>query len=173
MARHTLGTLLQEGVSPARALEPAQHPPAPGRLLAVRHGRRSPCCARPPAASTVRLDLGRAPRAGRAAARPGRAGRRAAAASPLGRAAERQDRARPGCASPPGDTLLMFTDGLTESRDADGVMFEERRCGRRWTGCAAPPSRRWSHELSQASATSVRGADDIAVLAIQARSTRG
>ncbi|BCY07982.1 PP2C family protein-serine/threonine phosphatase [Actinoplanes sp. L3-i22] len=164
MARHTLGALLQEGLSPARAL---------GRLNT----------------SLRREDSWRFLTAGIALFRPDGDGftvqwmscghpvplilRRGAPAergrgggTPIGvlpRLRVGRSRLRLG----PGDTLIMYTDGLTESRDAEGRMFEDAALPQVLAQLRDVPPERLVRELSTAAAGfGVTGADDIAVLAI-------
>jgi sigma-B regulation protein RsbU (phosphoserine phosphatase) len=69
----------------------------------------------------------------------------------------------------PGDTLILFTDGLTESRDAHGVMFEDRALGETLHRLRDRPLNELVQELSTAAAAfGGSGTDDIAVLAIRA-----
>ncbi|GIF44209.1 PP2C family protein-serine/threonine phosphatase [Actinoplanes xinjiangensis] len=69
----------------------------------------------------------------------------------------------------PGDTLIIFTDGLTESRGADGVMFEDHALGETLDRLRGRPLRELVDELSTASAAfGGPRTDDIAVLAIRA-----
>ncbi|HWS33632.1 MAG TPA: PP2C family protein-serine/threonine phosphatase [Actinoplanes sp.] len=69
----------------------------------------------------------------------------------------------------PGDTLIIFTDGLTESRDADGVMFEDRALGETLETLRHLPVGTLVHELSRlAAAFDGTVSDDIAILAIRA-----
>ncbi|GIE80673.1 hypothetical protein Aph02nite_66230 [Actinoplanes philippinensis] len=69
----------------------------------------------------------------------------------------------------PGDTLIIFTDGLTESRGPDGVMFEDDALGETLDRLRGRPLDELVHELSTASAAfGGSRTDDIAVLAIRA-----
>jgi hypothetical protein len=70
----------------------------------------------------------------------------------------------------PGDTLVIFTDGLTESREPGGMMFEEQEFGKVLERLRGASAEAVVKELSQAAAQygGVR-ADDIAVVAIQVR----
>ncbi|MFI5931405.1 PP2C family protein-serine/threonine phosphatase [Actinoplanes sp. NPDC051494] len=167
MARHTLGTLLQEGVSPARAFARlnaglrrdgswrfvtagmATLRPAAGGGLGVRYMS---------AGHPVPIVL----RRGRPA-EPARGG-----GVPLGVLPQpRIGHSRLHLA--PGDTLLMFTDGLTESRDGDGVMFEHEALAATLERLRDTPVETLVHEVSQASAAfGGAGSDDIAVLAVRA-----
>ncbi|MFF7334887.1 SpoIIE family protein phosphatase [Streptomyces sp. NPDC008150] len=71
----------------------------------------------------------------------------------------------------PDDTLVMFTDGLTEARDDDGVMFEGRlpdavrRCG-------AAPDDAAQQLVGLAEAFRTTGDDDTAVLVAHVREGR-
>ncbi|MFD1366593.1 PP2C family protein-serine/threonine phosphatase [Actinoplanes sichuanensis] len=70
----------------------------------------------------------------------------------------------------PGDTLILFTDGLTESRDTHGVMFEDQALGETLDRLRGRPLSELVHQLSTASAAfGGSGTDDIAVLAIRAK----
>ncbi|GAB2571853.1 hypothetical protein Aab01nite_03990 [Paractinoplanes abujensis] len=64
-----------------------------------------------------------------------------------------------------GDALLMFTDGLTESRDADGRMFEEQALAAALDRLREAPPQRLVDELSNAA----EATDDIALLAVKRR----
>jgi serine phosphatase RsbU (regulator of sigma subunit) len=68
-----------------------------------------------------------------------------------------------------GDTLIIFTDGLTESRGPDGVMFEDHALEEALDRLRGRPIDELVRELAAASAA-FGGArtDDIAVLAIRA-----
>ncbi|WP_433797640.1 PP2C family protein-serine/threonine phosphatase [Actinoplanes sp. CA-252034] len=69
----------------------------------------------------------------------------------------------------PGDSLIIFTDGLTESRGPDGVMFEDHPLGETLDRLRGHPLTDLVHELSAASAAfGGSRTDDIAVLAIRA-----
>jgi hypothetical protein len=69
----------------------------------------------------------------------------------------------------PGDTLIIFTDGLTESRGTDGVMFEDHALGDTLDRLRGHPLPELVRELSTASAAfGGPRTDDIAVLAIRA-----
>jgi sigma-B regulation protein RsbU (phosphoserine phosphatase) len=171
MARHTLAALLQEGLSPARAL---------GRLNARlrldgswRFVTAAVALLRP-TSDGVAVEWTSAGhpapivlRRGEPAL-PGRGG-----GVPLGvLAVPRIGRSRLRLG--PGDTLVMFTDGLTESRDSGGRMFEEGPLGEVLARLRDAPVEVLVNELSQASAAfGVAGADDIAVLAIRARERDG
>ncbi|WP_305788997.1 PP2C family protein-serine/threonine phosphatase [Symbioplanes lichenis] len=166
MSRHTLGTLLQEGVSPARAL---------GRLNAglLRDGSWRFVTAgvgliRPAGGglSVQWTSAGHPPpvvlrRGG--PAEPGRGG-----GVPLG-VVRKPSVGRSRLLLGPGDTLLMFTDGLTESRDACGRLFEDAGLEAALDKLNGAPLDELVHELSRAAAEfGTTGADDIAVLALRA-----
>ncbi|WP_051797422.1 PP2C family protein-serine/threonine phosphatase [Catenuloplanes japonicus] len=166
MSRHTLGTLLQEGVSPARALSRLnsglrrdgswRFVTAGVALLRETKAGLSVqwTSAGHPAPLVVRRD-------GRTV--PGRGG---------GLALGIIDEARLGRSRlllAPGDTLLMFTDGLTESRDRAGRMFEDVALHETARRLRDLPVDEMVRELSQAAKDfGTTGADDIAVLAIRA-----
>ncbi len=166
MSRHTLGTLLQEGVSPARAL---------GRLNAglLRDGSWRFVTAGVALVRPVDGGLGvQWTSAGHpppvvlrrgGPAEPGRGG-----GVPLG-VVTKPTIARSRLRLDPGDTLLMFTDGLTESRDAGGRLFEDAGLAAALDKLSGAPLDELVHELSRAAAEfGTTGADDIAVLALQA-----
>jgi phosphoserine phosphatase RsbU/P len=74
----------------------------------------------------------------------------------------------------PGDTLIMFTDGLTESRNEAGEMFETAALGQTLRRLRDAPLDVLVAELSRTSrAFGVTGTDDIAVLAIRAEGQDG
>ncbi|MET0426479.1 MAG: SpoIIE family protein phosphatase [Actinoplanes sp.] len=166
MARHTLGTLLQEGLSPARAL---------GRLNA---GLRRDGSWRFVTAGVAMLR----PAAGGVAVRWTSCGHPAPIVMRAGRPAEQGrgggvllgvlPQVRTGESRlllAPGDTLVMFTDGLTESRDASGRMFEEAGLRAELERLRDAPVETLAHELSRTAATfGAPGTDDIAVLVIRA-----
>ena len=67
----------------------------------------------------------------------------------------------------PGDTLVIFTDGLTESRDPHRRMFEDHALGATLDRLRKVPVDTLVTELSRSAvAFGDSGADDIAVLAI-------
>lgn len=71
----------------------------------------------------------------------------------------------------PGDALVMFTDGVTEARAADGLFFESRlrdEVARQGAGEAQGLAERLAEAVVEFRAT---GADDIAVLVARAEST--
>ncbi|MDP9798771.1 serine phosphatase RsbU (regulator of sigma subunit) [Catenuloplanes nepalensis] len=166
MSRHTLGTLLQERVSPARALSRLnaglrrdgswRFVTAGVALLRETRAGLSVqwMSAGHPAPLILRQD-------GRVL--PGRGG---------GLALGITDEARIGRSRltlAPGDTLLMFTDGLTESRDHTGRMFEDVALYDTVRRLRDLPVDELVRELSQAAKDfGTTGADDIAVLAIRA-----
>lgn len=164
MARHTLGALVQEGLSPARALSRLNESlrrEGSWRFLTAGVALFRPdgdgfvvqwmSCGHPPP-----LILRRG-----APAETGRGG-----GTPIGvlpRLRVGRSRIRLG----PGDTLVMYTDGLTESRDPDGAMFEDAALPRVLERLRDVPPETLVRELSAAAAGfGARGADDIAVLAI-------
>ncbi|WP_153040391.1 PP2C family protein-serine/threonine phosphatase [Actinoplanes sp. TFC3] len=167
MARHTLSTLLQEGVSPGRAL---------GRLNSGlrrdgswRFVTTGVAMLRPgPSEVSVRwLSAGHPAPIVVRRERPAEAGR--GGGIPLGVVAK-PSIGRSQLQLAPGDTLLMFTDGLTESRDAGGVMFEHRELWNTLDRLRDAPVEELVREVSSASAAfGGGGGDDIAVLAIRAR----
>lgn len=70
----------------------------------------------------------------------------------------------------PGDALVMFTDGVTEARAADGMYFESRlrdEVARQGAGGAGRFAERLAEAVVEFRAT---GADDIAVLVARAES---
>ncbi|WP_433830825.1 PP2C family protein-serine/threonine phosphatase [Actinoplanes sp. CA-015351] len=68
----------------------------------------------------------------------------------------------------PGDTLVIFTDGLTESRDPQGRMFEDNALTETLDKLRDAPVETLVNELSRAAAAfGDARADDIAVLAIR------
>ncbi|MER5275246.1 PP2C family protein-serine/threonine phosphatase [Streptomyces sp. NPDC002809] len=70
----------------------------------------------------------------------------------------------------PGDALVMFTDGVTEARSADGTFFESRlrdEVARQGAGEARGFAERLAEAVVEFRAT---GADDIAVLVARAES---
>ncbi len=72
----------------------------------------------------------------------------------------------------PGDALVMFTDGVTEARAADGTFFESRlrdEVARQGAGEAHGFAERLAEAVVEFRAT---GADDIAVLVAHAESTK-
>ena len=69
----------------------------------------------------------------------------------------------------PGDTWVMFTDGLTESRDGDGRMFEQDGLAAALHRLRDAPVQTLVDDLSSSAAA----ADDIALLAIRVKERRG
>jgi phosphoserine phosphatase RsbU/P len=166
MARHTLGTLLQEGLSPARALGRlntglrrdgswrfvtagvAMLRPAPGGVVV-----RWTSCGHP---APIVMRAGRP-------AELGRGGGVLLGVLPQVRMGHSR------LLLAPGDTLVMFTDGLTESRDAAGRMFEEDALREELNRLRDAPVETLVHELSRTAATfGAPSTDDLAVLAIRA-----
>ncbi|WP_424567932.1 PP2C family protein-serine/threonine phosphatase [Streptomyces sp. CH-036] len=64
----------------------------------------------------------------------------------------------------PGDTLVLFTDGLTESREADGTYFESVLPGRLAALRGSDPAQVAESLARQARAFRASGQDDIALL---------
>ena len=166
MARHTLSTLLHEGMSGERALS---------RLNTVlrhegswRFVTGAVATFRPEAGGglTVRMAS-----AGHPAALVVRASGDIVAGRGGGVVLGVREPARIGTSRlrlAPGDTLLMFTDGLTEARDSTGVMFEDAALRRSLAGMQATPVAELVAELSRLAAEfSQAGADDIAVLGLR------
>ncbi|MBL7257858.1 PP2C family protein-serine/threonine phosphatase [Paractinoplanes lichenicola] len=157
MARHTLAALLHEGLSPARALTRLN---ARLRLdgswrfitaavaLIRPDGTVEWTSAGHPAPAVLPVD--------------GEPRRGAGGGVPLGILDEpRLKQTRLELAA--GETLLMFTDGLTESRDADGRMFEERALGAALHRLRGTGLQQLIDELSSAA----EATDDIALLGVQ------
>ncbi|WP_430782484.1 PP2C family protein-serine/threonine phosphatase [Actinoplanes sp. G11-F43] len=166
MARHTIAALLQEGASPARAMSRLNtRLRLDGSWRFVTGG----------VARLQRHDGGLAVEwtsAGHPAPvllrRDGPVERVAGGGTALGILADPRI-ARSETFLAPGDTLFIFTDGLTESRDSAGTMFEEVALGQTLERLRGLPVDVLAHELSRAAASySGSGADDIAVLAIHA-----
>jgi hypothetical protein len=168
MARHTLAALLQEGVSPSRAMTRLN---ARLRLDGSWRFVTAGVASLRLAAGGVAVDW---VSAGHPAPvvlrRTGGPDRGDGGGAPLGvlpnpRIAGSQ------LFLAPGDTLIIFTDGLTESRGPDGVMFEDHALGEALDRLRDRPPGELVRELAAASA-SFGGAhtDDIAVLAIRAGS---
>ncbi|WP_212996200.1 PP2C family protein-serine/threonine phosphatase [Winogradskya consettensis] len=166
MARHTLGTLLTEGVSPARAL---------GRLNTGlrRDGSwrfvTAGVAMLRPAAKGLAVQWNSAGHPAPIVLRRGRSAQAARGGGiPLG-VLPQATIGRSRLLLAPGDALLMFTDGLTEARDADGVMFDHAALWQALDRLRDAPVETLVHELSQASAIFGGAvADDIAVLAVRA-----
>jgi serine phosphatase RsbU (regulator of sigma subunit) len=68
-----------------------------------------------------------------------------------------------------GDTLLLYTDGVTEARDATGRLLGEARLRSLLADCVGMTSQSISERIEQVAMEHLRGRphDDIAVLAIQ------
>ncbi|GAA0578065.1 hypothetical protein GCM10010172_73620 [Paractinoplanes ferrugineus] len=169
MARHTLAALLQDGASPVRAmsrLNTRLRLNGSWRFVTAGVATVRPdgdgfvvgwTSAGHPAPVVLRRD---------GPAEPGQGG-----GSPLGILTEpRLGRSELRLAA--GDTLVIFTDGLTESRKPGGRMFEERAFGETLARLRGSAADAVVKELSLAAASygGVR-ADDIAVVAIQVRET--
>lgn len=166
MSRHTLGALLHEGISPARAL--ARLNAGLLRDGAWRFVTAGVALLRPVAEGiAVQWNSAGHPapvilrRGGRC--EPGRGG---------GIMLGVRDPARVGRSRlllEPGDTLIMFTDGLTESRNEAGEMFEGAALREALHRLRDSPVDVLVAELSRISrAFGATGTDDIAVLAIRA-----
>ncbi|MFD0523414.1 PP2C family protein-serine/threonine phosphatase [Paractinoplanes durhamensis] len=165
LARHTLAALLAEGISPVRAMSSLN-----ARLH--RHGSwrfiTAGVALLRPAGDGFRADwtsaghpapvvLRRRPPNG-----PGRGG-----GVPLG-ILPRAKLGRSRLSLGPGDTLVLFTDGLTECRDADGRMFEESAFAATLDRLRGAPADLLVKELGQAAAAFGGGqADDAAIVALQ------
>ncbi|MFI5496786.1 PP2C family protein-serine/threonine phosphatase [Actinoplanes sp. NPDC051859] len=167
MSRHTLAALLQEGLSPVQALTALNARLrldgswrfVTAAIALCRFTAEGLAVEWTSAGHPVPILQSRS-----AGARPGRGG-----GVPLGVLAAPKF-GRSDLVLTLGDTLLMFTDGLTESRDADGRMFEAEQLGKALEALHEVPVDTLVDELSQASAAhGTGGADDIAVLAIRAR----
>ncbi|MBM2616187.1 serine/threonine-protein phosphatase [Actinoplanes sp. LDG1-06] len=157
MARHTLAALLQEGLSPARALTRLN---ARLRLDGSWRFITAAVAVVSPDGAVEWTSAGHpAPVVMRAG---GGSGRACGGGVPLGVLAEpvlKQSRLELAA----GDTLLMFTDGLTESRDAEGRMFEEKALGDTLDRLHGTTPQALVDDLSRAAQTT----DDIALLAIR------
>jgi hypothetical protein len=168
MARHTLAALLQEGVSPSRAMTRLN---ARLRLDGSWRFVTAGVASLRPVADGVTVDWVSAGHPAPVVLRhTGGPDRGDGGGVPLGvLATPRIAGSRLFLA--PGDTLIIFTDGLTESRGPDGVMFEDRALGETLGRLRGRPPGELVRELAAASA-SFGGAhtDDIAVLAIRAGS---
>jgi phosphoserine phosphatase RsbU/P len=164
MSRHTLGALLHEGLSPARALRRLNE--SLRREGSWRFLTAGIALLRPDAGgfAVQWMSCGHpAPLILRHGA-PAEAGR--GGGTPIGVLPQLRigrSRIRLG----PGDTLVMYTDGLTESRDAQGLMFEDAALPQVLERLRDVPPETLVRELSAAAAGfGTSGADDIAVLAI-------
>ncbi|MFC4065844.1 PP2C family protein-serine/threonine phosphatase [Actinoplanes subglobosus] len=166
MARHTLAALLQEGATPVRAmtrLNARLRLDGSWRFVTAGVARLDPTGDGGVAVAWVSAGHP-APVVLRELTGPERA---TGGGSPLGVLAEpRIGESR--LVLTPGDTLILFTDGLTESRDANGQMFEDHALGETLDRLRGRPLDALVHELSRASATfGGPRTDDIAVLAIR------
>ena len=168
MARHTLGTLLREGASGERALSRLNTALRRDGSWRFVTGAVATFRSVPHAGLAVQLaSAGHpAPLVIRASGRVTRAG---AGGLLLGvRDQARIGRSRLRLAA--DDTLLLFTDGLTEARNDDGAMFED--CATLTEALArlrAAPVTVLVEELCRLAVDFRRtGADDIAVLGIRA-----
>lgn len=166
MARHTLGSLLQEGVSPVRALgrlNTGLRRDGSWRFVTAGAALLRPvddgvkvqwCSAGHPAPIVLRAD---------GSAERGRGG--GVPLGVLGEARIGRSRVRLGA----GDTLLMFTDGLTETRDGAGRMFEDVALMPALAELRDAPLETLVESLGRAAAVFGGGAnDDIAILAVRA-----
>jgi serine phosphatase RsbU (regulator of sigma subunit) len=169
MARHTLGALLGEGASPQRAMSRLN-----GRLRLDGSWRfvTAGVALIRPVAGGFTVDWTSAGHPAPAVLRrgqPAQAGR--GGGVPLGIVA-RPKLGRSRLHLAPGDTLVIFTDGLTECRDSTGRMFEEQAFWETLDRLREAPPDSLVDELSLASAAyGGARADDIAILAIRARGT--
>lgn len=164
MSRHTLGALLHEGLSPARALSRLNE--SLRREGSWRFLTAGIALFRPDGDGfTVQwMSCGHpAPLILRRGA-PAEAGR--GGGTPIG-VMPRLRVGRSRIRLEPGDTLVMYTDGLTESRDEQGRMFEDAALPQVLDRLRDVPPETLVRELSAAaSGFGASGADDIAVLAI-------
>ncbi|WP_157162839.1 PP2C family protein-serine/threonine phosphatase [Actinoalloteichus spitiensis] len=73
----------------------------------------------------------------------------------------------------PGESLLLYTDGVTEARDESGEMFEEERLQEELARCGGLPARAVADRVQQRVFEFLHGNDhdDIAILVIQAEPT--
>ena len=171
MARHTLGALLQEGVSPSRALSRLNT--ALRRDGSWRFVTTGVALLRPvPGGVHVRWTSAGHP-APIVMRRGAPAERGCGGGVPLGvLPTPRIGRSHLRLA--PGDTMVMFTDGLVESRDATGAMFEDGAFDRTLDRMRDAPPETLVAELSRASrGFGVTGTDDIAILAIRVEERDG
>ncbi len=166
MARHTLAALLQEDAPPVRAMHRLN---TRLRLDGSWRFVTAGVALLRPGPDGVAVDWTSAGHPAPVVMRRGGPAERGTGGGvPLGVLAEpRTGRSR--VLLGPGDTLVIFTDGLTESRDADGCMFEEQALGETLERLRDAPVENLVDELSRASAA-FGGTlpDDVAVLAIRA-----
>ena len=162
MARHTLAALLQEGLSPSRALTRLN-----ARLRLDGSWRFITA-----AVAVLRTGGDGVTVEWTSAGHPapvvmpagGQARRGTGGGVPLG-VLDTPALGRSRLQLGPGDTLMMFTDGLTESRDGDGRMFEDAALGEALDRLRDRPVQALVDDLSRAAAA----ADDIALLAVRVR----
>ncbi|WP_250037603.1 PP2C family protein-serine/threonine phosphatase [Paractinoplanes maris] len=166
MARHTLTTLLQEGLSPARALTRLN---ARLRLDGSWRFITAAVALLRPDGDGYAVEWTSAGHPAPVIMRGGGGAHRATGGGvPLGIL----DVPRLGPSAlrmAAGDTLVMFTDGLTESRDAQGRMFEQDGLARALGRLRDAPVQLLVDELT----SSAEASDDIAVLAVRVRECRG
>ncbi|WP_405008990.1 PP2C family protein-serine/threonine phosphatase [Kitasatospora sp. NBC_01539] len=170
LARHTLRTLLEDGCAPAPAL---------GRL---NRALRANAASRFVTAVVARLapvgDGSFRMRTASAGHPPGYAVRADGTVEVFNTAGglllgvlDDHEVAETRCHLRPGDTAVLLTDGVTESRSADGTFFEERLPGV-LAGLAGLAPEKLVTELARAAlAFRTTGADDMAVLAVRVTPT--
>ncbi|MFI5932028.1 PP2C family protein-serine/threonine phosphatase [Actinoplanes sp. NPDC051494] len=167
MARHTLSTLLHEGMSGERALARLNEVLCHDGSWRFVTGAVITLSPEPDGGFAVQLAS-----AGHPAPLVIRAGGDVVTARGGGVVLGVRNPARIGSSLlhlAPGDTLLLFTDGLTESRDAGGVMFEDSGLLPALAGAPDEPLDVLVERLNRlAAAFSQGGADDIAVLGLRA-----
>ncbi|WP_227869948.1 PP2C family protein-serine/threonine phosphatase [Streptomyces otsuchiensis] len=169
LARHTLRTLLEDGTPPARALE---------RLNTILIGQSTSRFVTAIAAVLAPETGGGCAVQVSAAGHPPPLVRRAdgrveevqVAGLFLGVVAENELEPT-SLVLAPGDSLVMFTDGLTEARSASGVFFEEllRDAVRDYAADPGGPAADLVARMSEFRAT---GSDDTAVLIAHVKGTR-
>jgi hypothetical protein len=172
MARHTLRTLLHEGMSGGRALSRLNtvlHKDGSWRFVTGAVATFRPA---PGGGLVVRLAS-----AGHPAPLVLRASGEVFAARGGGVVLGVREPARIGNSRlllAPGDTLLLFTDGLTEARDEGGVMFEDAALRQSLTGMQDAPVAALVEELGRLAAAFGRaGTDDIAILGLRPAGATG